>query len=171
MKSHSRSLIKVLSVLDSIDKGVEVGVWNGQNAFHLLKKFEDLHLVLVDDYDAKKLEMNNMPSEEVEWAQRKCTETLKKFTDRYNWMQMESLDASEYIVDGSQDFVFLDANHWYKSVKADIDAWLPKVRIEGILAGHDFSGHFRGIQRAVLEKFGEEEFSVENKSRIWWVVV
>lgn len=51
--------------------------------------------------------------------------------------------------------VFIDGCHEYASVKADIEAWLPKVKSGGILAGHDFSGTYPGVTRAVKEKFGD----------------
>jgi len=52
--------------------------------------------------------------------------------------------------------VFIDGDHEYESCKADIAAWLPKVRGGGILAGHDFSDTFPGVERAVREAFGDK---------------
>lgn len=60
--------------------------------------------------------------------------------------------ASKY-ADGSLDFVFIDADHVYECIRKDIDAWLPKVRRGGIIAGHDFCNEFNGVIRAVTETF------------------
>ena len=54
-------------------------------------------------------------------------------------MRMDSVKASEAFSDGSLDFVFLDADHSYKGVKRDIEAWLPKVKPGGLLCGHDYA--------------------------------
>lgn len=35
------------------------------------------------------------------------------------------------------DLLFIDANHSYEAVKADCSAWLPKVRLGGVIALHD----------------------------------
>ncbi len=60
------------------------------------------------------------------------------------------------------DFVYIDADHSYEAVKADIEAWWPKVRMGGVLAGHDYTkphqvnqAHF-GVIQAV------DEFIAEN---------
>lgn len=51
----------------------------------------------------------------------------------------------------SIDFIFIDAGHDYDSVRADVDAWLPKVKSGGIIGGHDFWQE--GVNRAVTETF------------------
>jgi predicted O-methyltransferase YrrM len=48
-----------------------------------------------------------------------------------------SVDAAVLFDDGSLDAVFVDGNHIYPNVLADIDAYLPKVRKNGYIFGHD----------------------------------
>ena len=50
----------------------------------------------------------------------------------------DSVAASRIFADASVDWVHLDARHDYASVKADIQAWLPKVRPGGWLSGDDY---------------------------------
>lgn len=69
-----------------------------------------------------------------------------------------SVEAAKAYADATLDAVFIDADHAYASVRADIDAWLPKVRPGGIIAGHDFCADYPGVVRAVTETF--EEISV-----------
>jgi SAM-dependent methyltransferase len=68
---------------------------------------------------------------------------------------MPSVEAAALVPDGWADFVFIDAGHSYGAVKADIDAWLPKVRPGGWLGGHDHHPRFPGVIRAVGERFGD----------------
>jgi hypothetical protein len=68
---------------------------------------------------------------------------------------MASIDAAPHVADGWADFVFIDAGHSYHAVKADIAAWLPKVRPGGWFGGHDYHPKFPGVIRAVHEAFGE----------------
>eukprot|EP00976_Prorocentrum_cordatum_P081698 1184517-Prorocentrum_minimum.AAC.4 len=40
--------------------------------------------------------------------------------------------------DGSVDFVYLDARHDFCAVREDMEAYWPKVKCGGIMAGHDY---------------------------------
>jgi hypothetical protein len=53
--------------------------------------------------------------------------------------------------DGEVDFVYIDGDHGFDAVKADISAWWPKVKNGGILAGHDYCGMQAGVKSAVDE--------------------
>jgi hypothetical protein len=48
------------------------------------------------------------------------------------------MDAVKDYPDQSLDFVYIDGNHEFSHVAADIAAWVKKVRRGGILAGHDY---------------------------------
>jgi len=68
----------------------------------------------------------------------------------------ESVKGAARFGDGEVDAVFIDADHLYLPCKADIEAWLPKVKPGGILAGHDYSPrHHPGVVSAVNEIFGQ----------------
>jgi cephalosporin hydroxylase len=50
----------------------------------------------------------------------------------------DSVDAACLFADASLEWVHLDARHDYDSVKADIRAWRPKVKVGGWLSGDDY---------------------------------
>lgn len=66
-------------------------------------------------------------------------------------IRLKSLEASKLYADGSLDFVFLDAAHDFENVSADINAWFPKVKPDGFIAGHDYSLDWPGVVKAVQE--------------------
>lgn len=68
-------------------------------------------------------------------------------------MNMDSVQAARWFEDKSVYFAFIDADHKYESVLADIQAWRPKIMPGGILAGHDIG--LKYVERAVWEEFGE----------------
>jgi hypothetical protein len=59
--------------------------------------------------------------------------------------------------DGELDAVYIDADHSYAACAADIAAWTPKVKPDGIVAGHDYSTDWPGVIRAVNEAFGKPD--------------
>lgn len=52
-------------------------------------------------------------------------------------LEMTSLEAVKRIPDESLDVVFIDADHRYRFVTEDIVVWYPKVKIGGLICGHD----------------------------------
>jgi hypothetical protein len=66
-------------------------------------------------------------------------------------LQSDSAAAASRFEDGSVDFCFVDADHSYEAVKADIAAWRPKMKRAGVMAGHDVDRP--EVERAVQEAF------------------
>ncbi len=54
----------------------------------------------------------------------------------------DSVTAASYFADGIADLIFVDADHMYQSIKADLNAWWPKVRQGGTMCGHDCQGRY-----------------------------
>ena len=81
-------------------------------------------------------------------------------------IRLPSLEAVLQYADGELDFGFIDGNHTYEMVGADIDAWLPKIKPGGVLAGHDYRGRFAGVRRAVNERFKGDQ--VRRRGNSWW---
>ena len=85
--------------------------------------------------------------------------------DRATIIRKPSLQAVEYIEDNSLDFVFIDADHSYEGCKADIQAWLPKLKPGGLLSGHDYDHpELPGVKQAV-DEFCTPEIG---KNRTWF---
>ena len=82
-----------------------------------------------------------------------------------NPIRMASVDAAKFFPDESLDFVFIDASHEEQDVKDDIDAWYPKVKKGGVLAGDDWG--FEGVNAAVQSKFDTSQYTIRGRS---WVV-
>ena len=66
-----------------------------------------------------------------------------------------SMDAVKNFKDDSLDFVFIDGNHSFEYVVNDIAEWSKKVRVGGIVSGHDFwtSAEGFGYKRLDLDLF------------------
>jgi len=63
-------------------------------------------------------------------------------------LRMNSVDAANNIFpDKYFDLVYIDADHSTLAVLDDINAWIPKIKDSGYLAGHDYN--IGGVQKAV----------------------
>ena len=91
-------------------------------------------------------------------------ESIKPLGNVVTFIRSDSLFASNLYADESLEFVFIDASHQYKDVKDDIQAWFPKVKKGGIIAGHDYSW-CDDVKRAVDEFFIGK--SIEEEDGCW----
>jgi len=85
-------------------------------------------------------------------------------------VRLSSLKAARHFKPATFDLVFIDGDHSYEAVMADIAAWEPLVRPGGILSGHDYGVGSWGVTKAVQECFPDNGFhTLYPKSSTWWV--
>jgi len=118
------------------ESAVEVGTFSGENAVVMAQYFKSVVTVdpWANGYD-KDDHASNADMAEVEKKYFERTKDLKNISH----LKLTSLEASGKFEDASLDFVYLDGDHQTDAVVADIDAWKPKIRKGGILAGHDIN--------------------------------
>jgi uncharacterized Rossmann fold enzyme len=145
--------------------GAEIGVFAGELSRKLLKR-PDLCLYLVDSWtsshDPQYASSGDFHAGLTQAQQDRyfqMTHHMVYFAGpRAKIWRKTSKEAAKLIPDESLDFVFIDADHSYEGCKADIDAWLPKVKRGGLVAGHDYENtEFPkfGVKKAVDECFQE----------------
>ena len=72
--------------------------------------------------------------------------------DYLNVHVMDSTASATMFDDESVDFCFVDASHKAEDVERDIEAWWPKIKSGGVLAGHDWMWKsVRGVVKAFAE--------------------
>ncbi len=159
-------VIAGLCLLNGWRKGAELGVSQGRFTMYLCATMHDMKMIAVDRWQEQ-------PEHKTEgWVgwdhsgslQRFQQNCAQFFPDRVAIHQMDSAEASIVAEDGSLDFVFIDADHSYESCKRDIEAWYPKVRKGGLVAGHDYNQKWPGVMQAVGERF--KKFAVIHDS-VW----
>ena len=138
--------------------GAEVGVANGANSEAILANLDIKRLFLVDLWDFRG-NKSTSPCEPVEFKQ-----ALKILGNdpRCIFLGLASARAAEFVDDLSLDFVYIDASHEYEDVKTDILSWVPKVKVGGLVAGHDIG--CEGVKRAV----DELNVKYETGQTDWW---
>jgi hypothetical protein len=154
----------------------EIGVWLGEYSESLLKH-DPAELWLVDPW------MHQPETVWCDWMnklQQEMEEVTAAIYRRYRdeprvkIVRLFSEAAAPLFSDGYFDLVYVDANHSYESCLADLRLWYPKVKPGGVLAGHDFTGTWTGVEKAVLEFMAEKGLQLAGVTgeREWstWVI-
>jgi hypothetical protein len=150
----------VLNARGLTGEGVEVGVQLAVFSCLILKSWRGRRLYSVDpwlEYDVGEyVDSSNVSQEVQDYIFHVAERELAAFGERSRIVRKRSLDAVREFADGQLDFVYIDAQHHFEAVRADLEAWWPKVRRGGLVAGHDYCdadndcGRF-GVRSAVNE--------------------
>lgn len=156
-------------------KIVEIGVWTGTFSEHILTNRPLAKMIQVDRWTVYtaleriaegNARMCNYEQSRFDRAKEINAERIKVFSDRVQIIEKNSDIAAECVNDKSVDLVFIDAAHSYVGCRADIKAWLPKVKPGGWICGHDYPRR-PGVKKSVDELFGD---LVETDSDSTWFV-
>lgn len=174
---------KIKSHLGEIDTAVEIGTWRGDFANLMCSKLQPNKFYAIDPfalYDGytDKPDTNEFGNQHNldKLADRVATRISALLADGNSQLIREmSCNAVKEFADNSVDVVYIDADHKYEPVLADIRAWYPKIKDGGILCGDDY------IEGSHIEKFGviqavkdfaaemNLEFAVTNGANPSWV--
>jgi hypothetical protein len=137
----------------------EIGVDEGQFSKEIIKTTSPSKLHLVDAwgsgrYDSNKMDQVNilfadeMKSGNVEIHHGLSTDVVEQFPDEYF------------------DWIYIDTDHTYETTRKELELYAPKLKLGGIIAGHDYIvGNWHGMFKyGVVEAVNE--FSVKNNWEI-----
>jgi hypothetical protein len=144
------------------DMLVEIGAWLGRSTAFLGRQVKasgkQLRVMVVDTFQGSATHPHfYSAAKTVGGSVRPLFDRnmrLADVADTFDVREAASVDVSISIPDGFCSFVFIDADHGYEAVRADIRAWRGKVRAGGVLAGHDCHT-FAEVMAAVKDELGE----------------
>jgi len=151
--------------------GAEIGVLGGTYSEVLCLANPALKLYCIDSWGMGEKRLHDYHVRKWEMAKIKLAP--------YNTVLMRefSMDALKEFKDGSLDFVYIDANHNLEAVSKDITEWAKKVKVGGIVSGHDYHPTYlvgsMGVTEAVdayLKDSGMElQLTTKEKENLsWW---
>jgi hypothetical protein len=160
--------------------GAEIGVFKGRFASKMLARLPKIQkYYCIDPWkhyeDYTKMlrpgtKESRIPPERVFAIFKQAT---KQWKEKIVVLRMMSMEALAHVPDNSLDWIFIDANHTYEYFKEDLIEWDKKVKVGGLLSGHDFhdlNANDReipfGVKKAVKELV--PKYTVEHIT--WWSV-
>jgi len=117
-------------------RGVEIGVEEGKYSATLCKVNPNLKLYCVDPWLSFDVYRKHLDQAYVDNLMNNALTRLRGYNVEI--VRKLSMDAVKDFEDGSLDFVYIDGNHRLEYVINDLAEWSKKVRIGGIISGHDW---------------------------------
>ncbi len=170
--------------------GVEIGVDKAEFSKHIMDKSGISKYYCIDTWqddfgsNYKPGYYNKQGNVRLEEARTILSEHIK--SEKAILVRKTGLAASKYFGSESIDFCYIDGDHSLGGVYNDIMAWTPKVKVGGIIAGHDYKdGPASGITdffgkqldykiKTVVDyycqRYGHKINSVGGRILSWWFV-
>jgi Methyltransferase domain len=145
---------------------VEIGSWQGRSTRVMAQHCLEGKVLSVDTFDGtgSDTSRDQLVGKPPGWLFEQFRTNMLGLTNVHA-MQMTSLEAAAKIpADMKFDMIFIDADHSYEAVKADIEAWKPKLAEGGLLCGHDYK--WAEVMTAVTELLPDAKRAVGD---IWYV--
>ena len=167
-RKNSKEAIR-RTFLSRLPKGgiaVEIGVWQGEFSPTILKLIEPSQLFLIDPWKHIGEEshttafVGRTEDKKMEAIFQKVVNSFEEeiAEGRVGIIRDFSVPALQLFDDESISFAYVDGDHSYEGVSADLEALLPKMKVGGVMAFDDY--HRRGwwgdgVIRAVNEFLGQ----------------
>jgi len=128
---------------------VEIGSCEGSSTelFALTCKY----VYAIDPWDNLKKPHNERVIKNAVQSEKIYKARMSKY-DNVKTIKGFSVAESLLFEDGSVDAVYIDGAHDPLSVRKDLNAWLPKIRVGGVMCGHDYP--CADVRNEVIEILG-----------------
>ena len=138
---------------------VELGAFMGRSTawlgVEIVNSGKPVTLVTVDSFVSWEGDASILRGDALAEAFTRNTAPLvQALNGRFRPVRSDTRLAAQQFADCSVDVVFVDAGHGYEDVSADIEAWWPKIKPGGWMAGDDFM--MRPVAQAVCERFAPD---------------
>ena len=121
--------------------GVEVGVFKGGfsrwvlDHWPLCQRYYMVDLWAAQDHYRQ---MDSTSTAENLKRYEQARQAVEPHKKKAELVRKSSVAAAATFPNASVDFVYLDARHTYDAVTEDLEAWWPKIKPGGIMAGEDY---------------------------------
>ncbi|MCE9634679.1 MAG: class I SAM-dependent methyltransferase [Planctomycetes bacterium] len=123
----------------------EIGVWKGAFSRHIVEQSRPSKLYLVDPW----IFQPSRPGTFFGGALAKSQADMDQIHDDVardigarpgvTILRAPSVEAARQVPDASLDWVYIDGDHAYDAVRADLEAWFPKIKPGGLVSGDDYA--------------------------------
>ena len=132
----SRSDLPVIFKEMGLKVGVEIGVYKGEYTEKFCKA--GLKMYAVDPWLNYGDYIHPKGQEREDFLYGHTWRTLAPYKELAVIIRKTSMEAAAEFQDNSVDFVYIDGHHGFRYIAEDIWEWTKKVRVGGVISGHDY---------------------------------
>jgi hypothetical protein len=148
--------------------GAEIGVETGLFSEQILSGVPTMkRLYSIDAWSRYRGYRDHVDTEKLAGFEAAARERLAPFGKRSSVVKGFSMDVVRDLPHGSLDFVYIDGNHTFDFVMADILEWSKRVRSGGIVAGHDY---IRRPSHTVHVVYACQAYTYSHRITPWFLI-
>lgn len=162
--NHGERMLALLEELKPL-RCVELGTWRGASAIaqaRVLRQWGG-RLTCVDTFAAGP---DGEPRMLDEWQRNIAAAGVK---DAVDVIVGRTVEVAALWAGGPIDYLYVDADHTFESVTADLVAWWPHVRLGGVVAGDDYQNPPYDGCTAAWDQFDREVGGLHREGLVWAV--
>ena len=170
-----RTVLVIINIIrnNKIKKYVEVGVEHGVTLTKVLSEIDSEldEYWAIDPWKPVGLKYGSKLGYRtpLEWYEMYASVCKKMAEFRsLKVVKLPSTYIASLLPDEHFDMVYIDGDHCYQGVYDDLCAWYPKIKMGGVISGHDWN--IRSVRDALREFFGIPIDRVKDNEKIWMTI-
>ena len=171
-------LASLANDLNLTNAAAELGVFRGEFSELNMARWRGAKMTLVDTWEASDCVAGNASACVYTNDSRSYDKMVTRlrmerggpsFAGRWEMVQATTTEAARRYPDGHFDWIYLDATHTYAEARDDLRTWWPKLRVGGLLSGHDYQFQYqaRGDGYTFGVKDAVDEFAAGRNLRVY----
>jgi hypothetical protein len=156
LRTHPGQINDLIELMENIEGAdltlVEVGSYMGESMEIFAKSNKFKRIYCIDPWLDTDSTTEGVSTSETHFDKRK-----QKY-DFVTKIKKTSFEASMDFEDSSIDIVYIDAEHTPEAVRKDIKNWLPKIKSNGYITGHDWEFRNGVLQNSIIETIGVPDY-------------
>lgn len=170
---HESSRRKEVDLQKVVPLVGEVGVHIADNARHLLERHRTLRWIGVDAYydgsGPAGADFNGRGVPGATYLNMALRNLKPWLSSRAHLIIGDAATPDVMVVEpGPYDLVYIDGDHSYHGARKDLSIWAPRVRSEGVVAGHDYTLNFPGVVDAAHERLPAGATLHLGPAKVFW---
>lgn len=151
---HPEFFNKMMDLSPNTGVWVEVGSWLGKSISYCvvesMNRNRSYEFHCVDTWEGSEEHQELKIVKSGQLFEKFCS-NIAPIKPYVNIHRKPSVEAAKDFEDESIDCIFIDAAHDYENVKADIEAWYPKMKSGAVIGYDDHTTGQVGVRTAVAE--------------------